>query len=63
MGEIIRKYNLGKTFKTEDPEDLARVLNEVLQSKRIWSDAAEAFRKNLTVDEFVKHNDEIYELI
>lgn len=63
MGEIIRKYNLGKTFKTEDPEDLARVLNEVLQSKRNWSDAAEAFRKNLTVDEFVKHNDEIYELI
>ena len=61
MGSIIERYHLGRTFKTENAKDLARVLNEVLGKKEKWSQEAEEFREQLTVDYFIKGYREIYE--
>ncbi|MCA9766897.1 MAG: glycosyltransferase family 4 protein [Carnobacterium sp.] len=60
MGELITRYNLGKTFKTENSDDLARVLNEVLKDKNTWSNEAENFRSELTVEKFIEKNSKIY---
>lgn len=63
MGNIIRTYNLGRTFKTEDSEDLAKVLDAVLSSKIEWSDEAENYRKTLTAEEFLDRYSSLYETI
>lgn len=55
MGTIIKKHHLGETFKTEDPEDLARVLNTVLPDIPAWSDEAECFRNELTEGKFTEN--------
>lgn len=60
MGSIIKKYNLGRTFKTEDSDDLAKVLNEVLSKKETLSTEAEIFRKHLSVDYFLESYSKLY---
>lgn len=60
MGSIIKKYNLGRTFKTEDSNDLARVLNDVLAKKETWSYEAEKFRTEITVEHFLESYSNLY---
>lgn len=61
MGSIIRKYSLGRTFMTENPEDLAKVLNEILTRRREWTESAERYRETLTVDFFLNRYAILYE--
>lgn len=60
MGRIIQEHNLGTTFKTEDPSDLARVLNIILQNIPRWSQEAESYRKELTVEKFIERYLSLY---
>lgn len=60
MGSIIKKYNLGRTFKTENADDLARVLNDVLEKKETWSSEAEKFRTEITVEHFLNSYSNLY---
>ena len=60
MGRIIKENELGRTFSTESPEDLARTLDYALTCNQNWSTKAELFRESLTVDKFLERNHKIY---
>ena len=60
MGQIIREKELGATFKSEDADDLAAVLNRVLTSPRKWSEKAELFRKEVTLERFLDKNRDLH---
>ncbi|MCD8328857.1 MAG: glycosyltransferase family 4 protein [Ruminococcus sp.] len=60
LGNAIREHELGRTFVTEDTDDLARVLDEVLASDLKISDKAENFRREIDPDVFTERNIEIY---
>ena len=61
LGSIIRNHKLGRTFKTENPEDLASVLNEVLSQGHEWTAEAELYRESLTIEYFLSKHASIYE--
>lgn len=60
MGSVIKKHHLGATFLTENPDDLASVLNQVLSEHLTWTDEAELFRREITVEHFLKNNSLLY---
>lgn len=60
MGGLIRRYELGSTFETENADDLARVINKILSGDIVWSEKAELFRENLTVDKFLESYNSLY---
>lgn len=60
MGNILKKYKLGYTFKSENVEDLVIVLNNAIANGLDFELEAENFRKKLTVENFVKHNYNLY---
>lgn len=52
LGELIRNNHLGYTFKTEDPDDLARVIDKALSEGFLQDDTAERYRKSLDPQSF-----------
>lgn len=53
LGDLIETYELGKTFQSENPSELAHVIEDVLDSKFSWSDKADEYRENLKPEKFV----------
>jgi len=63
LGDLIKRYNFGYTFESENVDDLARVLSKYLKdpSKFVWTDKAEEYRKRLDPEIFAKKYIELYE--
>lgn len=60
LGSLINQYELGSTFKTEDEDDLARVLACVLNGELKWNAKSEEFRNQLTVSHFLNTYKQLY---
>ena len=52
LGELIRSNHLGYTFKTEDADDLARVIDKALSEGFMLDDTAERYRSSLDPESF-----------
>lgn len=61
MGTIIKKHNLGSTFKTGDYKDLAKKVEEAIDGQLSWSAEAEEFRKMIGVERFIKEYRSVYQ--
>ncbi len=53
LGELIRNNHLGYTFRTEDADDLARVIEKALETGFVIDDTAKAYRDMLDPKCFV----------
>jgi glycosyltransferase involved in cell wall biosynthesis len=60
LGSLIKDNHLGATFKTEDVDDLAKVISEQLDSKHTWDDTAENYRLTLSTDRFALEHNNLY---
>lgn len=60
LGQIIEKNNLGLTFKTENSESLAQIIDIALKDKFVLTDNYNEFKKCLTPNGFGKKYEEIY---
>lgn len=61
IGYLIKKYDLGFTFKSEDPKDLAEKIQYLLING--WNgdiDKSNEYRRRLKVDNFLDRHREIY---
>lgn len=58
IGELTEKYNLGLTFECEDSRDLARVIEEMVNTKKEFFTTD--YYKRLTVNNFIKRHKELY---
>lgn len=63
LGQLVTDSELGYTFKTEDANDLARVISNALVKKTDWTDKAEKYRESLSVACFQGKYKELYSTI
>lgn len=59
IGDLTEKYNLGLTFECENPKDLARIIEEMIYTKKEYFTTD--YHKKLTVENFLARHREIYE--
>jgi len=52
LGYLIKKYKLGITFEPENPVDLAKAVEQVLNGSWKWKSVAEDYRKRIDVQLF-----------
>lgn len=52
IGRIITDNHIGKTFESENIEELAAVIEQSLQSQFVYDEVATAYKRRLTVDGF-----------
>jgi len=60
LGDMIEKYSLGATFKSEDVPSLAAVINDYLKNPFSFSPKAEEFLNRLNPADFVEKNADLY---
>lgn len=62
LGDLINKNSLGYTFRSEDPKDLSRVIEDYLShsDKFIWTKKAEKYREMLDPNIFAQKYLELY---
>lgn len=60
LGEIIQKNHLGKVYKTEDVDDLARVIEEVLESGFSYDETAKEYQKRISPEWFCEEYCRLY---
>lgn len=52
VGQVIRDNHIGKTFQSENIADLARVIEESLDTDFVYDSVAKAYQQQLTVEDF-----------
>lgn len=52
LGNIIQKNHLGKVFQTENADDLAKVIEEILESGFSYDNVAREYQKHMSPDRF-----------
>jgi glycosyltransferase involved in cell wall biosynthesis len=60
LGSLIKDNHLGATFKTEDVDDLAKVISEQLESKHSRDETAENYRLTISTDRFALEHKNLY---
>lgn len=60
IGDLTEKYNLGLTFECENPEDLAKKIEDLILNKDKKEFFTTDFHERLTVENFLKSYEEIY---
>ena len=60
LGELIRNNHLGYIFKTEDTDDLARVIDKALEKGFVFNKTAEEYRGNLSPEIFADKHYSLY---
>lgn len=63
IGKILKDNQIGMCFKTEDTNDLAKTINEVLKCDYKWSEGAEKYRNKIDPKKFIEKYKKIYEII
>lgn len=63
LGSLIKDNHLGATFKSEDADDLAKVINEQLDNKHQWNEKAESYRLTLSTDKFALDHKNLYQTL
>lgn len=58
IGNLVEKYNLGDTFESENPKDLAKVLSRMIKEKKEYFTTI--YNEKLTLEKFIKSHEEIY---
>ncbi|WP_432205345.1 glycosyltransferase (plasmid) [Cetobacterium somerae] len=58
IGLLTEKYDLGETFEAENPQNLAKVLSEMIEEKKEYFKTE--YDKKLTLDNFLKKHEELY---
>lgn len=60
LGEITKSNNLGYTFKSENPDDLAKIMDYAIENKFGWNENAENFRNKISLNNFIASHNDIY---
>ena len=60
IGDMIKKYELGWTFKTEDSDDLANVINGVISKHEEYVFKSFLFRNRISIDSFLNRYMKLY---
>ena len=60
LGETIQKNNMGQVYKSEDVDDLARTIDEVLRDGFIYDEAAKAYQRKLDPRRFCEEYYNLY---
>ena len=62
MGDLIRKYDLGRTFETNNMEELINKIKEDLAKPYILPNSANEYKKKLLPARFLEANKELYDI-
>lgn len=62
MGDLIRKYDLGRTFNTNDLEELIQEIQNDLETPYNLSEKSKEYRKKINPKRFLELNKSVYEL-
>ena len=57
---MIRKNHLGYVFRSEDREDLSKVLEKALREDFIYDETARAYQNSLAPEVFLQKHAELY---
>ena len=60
VGDLIRTNHIGRTFRTENSQDLSKVIELALQSDFSYDETAVSYKKTLSPDEFRRKYDDLY---
>lgn len=60
LGDLISRNHIGKTFISENIEDLSSVLNQVLTNIHLYDEVALEYKNSLKPNIFVKQYEELY---
>lgn len=60
LGSMIRKNHLGYVFRSEDREDLSKVLEKALREEFIYDETARAYQNSLAPEVFLQKHAELY---
>lgn len=63
LGQLVIENELGYTFKTEDINDLARIIAYALDHSLMWTSKAEKYRHTLSVSFFQEKYIEMYSVL
>lgn len=61
LGDIIQKNHLGRVYKTEDVEDLAKAIEDILENGFVYDETAKEYQKRISPEWFCEEYCRLYQ--